>query len=165
MGDMTKAIFPPGEVTEIRCRLLDLTGFDLFTSPRFIESFVCNICSLQQTNKQANCDAVTAAYERVEIKHSNPVRHNVLSDPSEFLWQGLQGSTGKGKDVDAYIMVGFNGRFLRFFVFPDIIIGEKKSLTISFSPRNKWLKYETTIGHLQQELKAAIAFNRLSRKL
>ena len=62
------ATFPPGEVTEIRHRLLDLTGFDLFTSPRFIESFVCGICSLQQTNKQANCDAVTAAYERVEIK-------------------------------------------------------------------------------------------------
>jgi hypothetical protein len=88
------------ELYRLEREIRELTGFELFGSPRFMEDLVCKLCGLNHTEHRTRWDGETDDGMRVEIKHSNVTyskgRTSRLHSKT-FRWECLQGGTRKGK--------------------------------------------------------------------
>jgi hypothetical protein len=146
------------ETESARQILLRQFDFDIFTSPMFIEAFICKSCGFTQTKKQVTYDATSQEGLKIEIKHSALILSDAPSKGKYFAFHALQGTTNKGKSADVFVLVGYADERLRFFVVPAHIIGKRKNITIQIQERlyrntGKWLNFEVTFSQLADAVK------------
>ena len=116
--------------------LLEQTGFDLFTSPRFLEHLVCQMLGGEQTPHSAPYDLVTDYGTRVEIKSSQLSKHTYSFDrlrPHE-------------KGAHLYVLVGHPGNGeLDFFVIWASLLKLGKSKRIQIMPSSLRRKRDSRV--------------------
>lgn len=141
---------------KIQQELLTLTGFDLFRSPRFIEALICQVCRLEQTHRTDSCDGISPSGMRIEIKHSNIIFKG--NGSIYFQWENLQGTHRNGKEVNAYIFIGYDytddEKPLTALFIPAKVIGKRLTLSLRLNKRafrgsNKWFEYKCSLDRLR----------------